>query len=127
MADGRSQPWPSPEDPACFYLLRSRNHRDKQLVNMLLAELTPLDARQLFICHKEAFYRAFATWSEARQDWVADMLAREYLVDKAGTREALYGHEAPMEEPQPAPRAPQPVPDRIAAVGPWGAVRRSRR
>lgn len=122
-------PWPTidSEHPAYFYSLRASAGADADLVNMLLAELTPLDARQLFICHKEAFYRAYPGWSDAKKDWVTDMLAREYLVDKAGTRDALYGHEAPMDEPRPVPVRPvagRPLEGMIEAVGPWGAVRR---
>ncbi len=119
-------PWPRiPADhPAYFYALRAAAVPDADLVNMLLAELCPLDVRQLFICHKEAFYRAYAAWPEEKQAYVADFLAAEYQVDKAGTRAALYGHEAPMEEPQ---NAPPPVDDRlIARVGPWGPVARRR-
>jgi hypothetical protein len=114
-------PWPkiTSEHPAYFYTLRAKPHADADLVNMLLAELTPLDIRQLFICHKEVFYRAYATWSDEKRDYVADFLDREYQVDKAGTREALYGHEAPMEEPR-----TKPQPDLITRVGPWGAVGR---
>ncbi|MDO6591042.1 hypothetical protein DS901_15965 [Loktanella sp. D2R18] len=114
-------PWPkiTSEHPAYFYTLRAKPHADADLVNMLLAELTPLDIRQLFICHKEVFYRAYATWADEKRAYVADFLDREYQVDKAGTREALFGHEAPMEEPR-AKRQP----DLITRVGPWGAVGR---
>ena len=120
-------PWPriDSEHPAYFYTLRAKNHADADLVNMLLAELAPLDVRQLFICHKEAFYAAYATWPDEKRAYVADFLEREYQVDKAGTRAALFGHEAAMEEPA-APRRPPPVPrrdDLVARVGPWGAVR----
>ncbi|MEL6960602.1 MAG: DUF6638 family protein [Pseudomonadota bacterium] len=112
-------PWPhiDSEHPAYFYTLRAKAHEDADLVNMLLAELTPMDIRQLFICHKEAFYAAYAGWSAAKQAYVAEFLSEEYQVDKAGTRAALFGHEAPMEEPA-------PVDDLIERVGPWGAVRR---
>ncbi|SFR31967.1 hypothetical protein SAMN04488005_0219 [Yoonia tamlensis] len=114
-------PWPkiTSEHPAYFYTLRAKPHADADLVNMLLAELTPLDIRQLFICHKEVFYRAYATWPDEKRAYVADFLDREYQVDKAGTREALYGHEAPMEEPRANVQA-----DLITRVGPWGAVGR---
>lgn len=114
-------PWPkiTSEHPAYFYTLRAKPHADADLVNMLLAELTPLDIRQLFICHKEAFYRAYATWSDEKRAYVVDFLDREYQVDKAGTREALFGHEAPMEEPHAVAQ-----PDLITRVGPWGAVNR---
>ena len=113
-------PWPriSSDHPAYFYTLRAKPHKDVDLVNMLLAELSPLDIRQLFICHKEAFYRAYETWPEQKQRYVADFLEREYQVDKAGTRDALFGHEEPMQEPQ------IKTPDLIERVGPWGAVNR---
>ncbi|WP_281980977.1 DUF6638 family protein [Thalassorhabdomicrobium marinisediminis] len=115
-------PWPriDSEHPAYFHTLRAKDHRDADLVNMLLAELTPRDVRQLFICHKAAFYRAYAGWPEAKKDYVAEFLANEYQVDKAGARAALYGHEAPMEEPG----AEDPTTRTGPRVGPWGAVRR---
>jgi hypothetical protein len=113
--------WPSitSDHPAYFYTLRAAEHADSDLVNMLLAELCPADIRQLFICHKEAFYATYATWPDAKKDYVARFLEREYQVDKAGARAALFGHEASMEDDT------GPVPqDLIARVGPWGAVRR---
>ncbi|MEM9432458.1 MAG: DUF6638 family protein [Pseudomonadota bacterium] len=106
------------EHPAYFYTLRSKPHADRDLVNRLLAELTPLDIRQLFICHKELFYALYRDWPEPKKAYVADFLEREYQVDKAGTRDALFGGDAPMEEPD-----QQDIMDR---VGPWGAIRRGR-
>ena len=85
---------------------------------MLLSELSPKDVRQLYICHKEAFYAAYRGWSDTKRAYVVDFLTREYVADKAGAREALFGHDAPLEEPKPAKD------DMIARVGPWGAVRR---
>jgi len=116
-------PWPriDSDHPAYFYTLRAADVPDADLVNMLLAELSPLDIRQLFICHKEAFYAAYATWPDEKRDYVVDFLDREYQVDKAGARTALFGHEPPMEEPQNVPE-----PDLVELVGPWGAVRRGR-
>ena len=113
-------PWPriTSDHDAYFYTLRARDHGDADLVNMLLAELCPLDIRQLFICHKDAFYAAYAAWPDEKRAYVVDFLDREYQVDKAGTRAALFGHDAPLEEPAPQKR------DMIKAVGPWGAVRR---
>ena len=117
-------PWPriTSEHPAYFYTLRARAHADADLVNRLLAELTPLDIRQLFICHKEAFYRAYADWPDEKRAYVVDFLDREYQVDKAGTRNALFGHEAAMTD---LPRVARP--DLVSRVGPWGAVARGRR
>ena len=116
-------PWPviTSEHPAYFYTLRARAHVDADLVNMLLAELSPLDIRQLFICHKEAFYAAYAGWPDEKRAYVVDFLDREYQVDKAGAREALFGHEGSMFD---LPTVSQP--DLITRVGPWGAVSRRR-
>lgn len=113
--------WPriSSDHPAYFYTLRAADHPDADLVNMLLAELAPKDVRQLFICHKQLFYQLYAGWSETKKSYVADFLHREYQVDKAGTRAALFGHDAPMDDVAPPPRE-----DLINRVGPWGAVRR---
>jgi hypothetical protein len=123
--------WPriSSEHPAYFYTLRARAHADRDLVNMLLAELAPLDLRQLFITHKELFYTLYATWSDRKRSYVADFLEREYQVDKAGARAALFGPEPGMEDSQrPEPRpAPQPTRSLVDLVGPWGAVRKGRR
>lgn len=115
-------PWPkiTSDHPAYFYSLRAADVPDADLVNMLLAELAPLDIRQLFICHKEAFYRSYAKWPDEKREYVAEFLDREYQVDKAGARAALFGHDASMQEPQSV------KPDIIDLVGPWGAVRRNR-
>ena len=114
-------PWPriASDHPAYFYTLRAADTPDRDLVNMLLAELTPKDIRQLFICHKDAFYQRYQGWSEAKKSYVVDFLDREYQVDKAGARRALSGPDAPMDEPA----APDPR-DLIDRVGPWGAVRK---
>lgn len=119
-AEGKGA-WPriSSEHPAYFYTLRASNHADADLVNMLLAELAPMDIRQLFICHKDLFYRLYSGWSDVKKAYVVDFLTREYQADKAGARAALFGHDATMEEPTMARRD-----DLIARVGPWGAVRR---
>ena len=113
--------WPriTSDHPAYFYSLRAAAGPDADLVNMLLSELSPLDVRQLFICHKQAFYAAYARWPEAKQDYVARFLEAEYKADKLGARAALFGHDAPMDTPVTAPQ------DMIARVGPWGAVRRN--
>ncbi len=112
--------WPriTSDHPAYFYTLRAAATPDVDLVNMLLSELSPRDVRQLFICHKQAFYAAYATWPDAKKEYVAQYLEAEYAADKAGARAALFGHDAPMETPKPEPL------DLIARVGPWGAVRR---
>ncbi len=114
-------PWPriTSDHPAYFYTLRAADTPNRDLVNMMLAELAPLDPRQMFICHKELFYRTYANWSETKKAYVADFLAREYQVDKAGARAALFGHEPDMSGND---RISDEV---IARVGPWGAVGRT--
>lgn len=116
--------WPRirSDHPSYFYTLRAAATPDRDLVNMLLAELTPLDARQLFICHKALFYRLYATWPDAKKAFVADFLAREYQLDKAGARAALFGFEPDMTGVAPSS---DPGEDLIRRVGPWGAIRRS--
>ena len=99
-------------------------------MNQLLSELTPLDPRQLFICHKQAFYAAYRGWSEETKAYVADLLVRSYASDKAATRETLYGGPdeppaAPPSVPASRPRTVQKTPELIDLVGPWGAVKRS--
>jgi len=89
----------SPDDPSWFYAWRSTQHHDKDLINMLLSDLSPLDFRQLFICHKDAFYDAYRGYTESKKDYVAKFLADEYVMDKVGAREMLFGNEPEMEEP----------------------------
>lgn len=116
-------PWPkiASDDATYFYTLRARpDHPDRDLINMLLSELSPLDIRQLFICHKQAFYAAYADWPESKKEYVAEFLHRDYAANKAGAREALFGGE----EPAPVPVSPAPKQDIIDIVGPWGALRR---
>ena len=134
--------WPviASDHPAYFYTLRAAAGPQSYLVNQLLAELTPLDVRQLFICHKELFYAMYLGWAEQKREFVADFLAAEYQVDKAGTRAALFGHEPGMDQPLATPQPPsrastkpgpwqasapaKPREEMINLVGPWGAVRR---
>jgi len=113
--------WPTigSDHPAYFYTLRAGAHPDADLINMLLTELSPKDIRQLFICHKQLFYRKYHGWPEAKKEYVVDFLQKEYQVDKLGVRRALFGREAPMEER----RAPD-LDEMVARVGPWGPVRR---
>ncbi|WP_421979548.1 DUF6638 family protein [Roseibium sp.] len=121
LSKGGRPPRLSYDDPAYFYLLRSANHRDKQLVNMLLAQLTPLDFRQLFICHKDAFYAHYQGWSDAKKTYAAQFLAEEYVVDKVGTRTELFGPEPGMNE--------DTDPEDYGFgknMGPWGAIPRYR-
>ncbi len=101
--------WPSitSDNPVYFYTLRAADHKDAELVNMLLAELTTRDFRQLFICHKPLFYEKFSDFSDAKKDYVVEFLRNEYQTDKAGARTALFGHEPSMEE-------------EVRRVGPWG-------
>jgi len=123
--------WPkiTSEHPAYFYTLRAAQGAHRNLVNMLLSDLCPLDFRQLFICHKEAFYRAYRTWPEAKKSYVVDFLSRTYIGHKAATRAALFGvvsGKALAATPKipKKPKKPAPKDDLIRRVGPWGAVRR---
>jgi hypothetical protein len=111
-------PWPriTSAHPSYFYTLRAAAGPHRDLVNMLLSELSPLDVRQLFICHKELFYRLYSGWSDPKKAYVVDFLVREYQVDRQGVRDRLFG-------PEPGMGAG----DVGATVGPWGAVARARR
>ncbi len=120
----QSGDWPkmTSEHPAYFYALRAKPGPLRDLVNMFLCELSPLDVRQMFICHKELFYQSYRAWPPAKQTYVAEFLAREYMVDKAGARAALFGPEPGMEVPVAEAQAAAAPQDMIARVGPWGAV-----
>lgn len=126
LEDGSDWPKITSEHPAYFYTLRAAQTKDRDLVNMLLAELSPMDVRQLYICHKEAFYRAYRGWSEAKKSFVANFLAEEYAADKAGARASLFGPEPGMEEDPPAPPPQRAVEELIRRVGPWGAIQRTK-
>jgi hypothetical protein len=95
--------------------MRSSQHHDRDLINMLIADLSPLDFRQLFICHTDAFFDVYRGWTDAKKDYVAKFLHEEYVIDKAGAREELFGLEPAMAEP---------LDDVVARVGPWGSVTR---
>ncbi|MCX7286590.1 MAG: hypothetical protein NTW20_03250 [Rhodobacterales bacterium] len=124
---GGSWPKITSEHPAYFYTLRAKAGKDRDLVNMLLAELSPMDVRQMFIVHKELFYAQYATWSDRKKTYVADFLAREYQVDKEGARTALFGPEPGMDELQRPQMAEGPRPVRRSTdapvIGPWGGRR----
>ena len=94
-----------PVHPAFFYALRGSQHKDRDLVNMLLSDLSRLDFRQLFICHKSLFYETYQTWSEPKKAFVARFLEQEYAMDKDGAREALFGEEPRMMEDAPTSAA----------------------
>ena len=86
------------EHPAFFYTLRASQHEDRDLINMLLTDLSRLDFRQLFICHKPLFYEAYKSWPEPKKNYVTQFLRDEYAIDKAGARKALFGIEPDMDE-----------------------------
>ena len=113
-------PWPTitADSPAYFYTLRAADHKDADLVNMLLSELAPKDFRQMFICHKELFYTHYMTWADTKKDYVVSYLTREYQVDKLGAREALFGHEPAM-----VAEEKSEIDKLVDLVGPWGPVR----
>lgn len=109
--------WPviDSADPAYFYAIRATPGPARDLINRMLSQLAPDDVRQLFITHKPLFYQLYATWDERKRSYVADFLAREYQIDKQGTRDALFGGEPGMDEPKGA----------ATLAGPWGAPRAS--
>src|SRR5204862_8327542 len=72
VEEGRTPPMPPPGEPGFFYLHRAAPVADRDLVNQLLTEFTPLDIRQLFLCNKPAFYAAYLGWSERKKDYVAE-------------------------------------------------------
>ena len=88
-----------PEAPGFFYLLRSARHKDRDLVNHLLARLTPLDFRQLFICNKDLFYELYETWNDRKRGYVAEYLARHYQGRAAEVWRHLYGRTQGAEGP----------------------------
>ncbi|WP_419902229.1 DUF6638 family protein [Kiloniella sp.] len=143
LEQGGRKPKLTPEHPAYFYSLRAKFHPDRDLVNMLLAELMPQDILQLFICHKEAFYAAYSKWNETKRTYVAEFLAEEYVTDKAKARRALFGDDSPAalkelhdkrqrEAPPKQPWGKYPVkrddksrvkkPTRKKTKGPWGGT-----
>ena len=98
--DGDGQPPKfGPEHPAYFYKFRSSQHEHRDLVNRLLAELSPMDFRQLFICHKSLFYKTYKSFDDEKRDYVARFLAEDYAADKQGTRDLLYGPWPPRYTP----------------------------
>ena len=88
---GGAYPRLEPDHAAYFYAFRSTQNPDRDLVNMLLAELSPLDFRQLFICHKAAFYEAYRAMPDSKREFVADYLEDDYIMDKVGSRRELFG------------------------------------
>ncbi|TQV83185.1 DUF6638 family protein [Denitrobaculum tricleocarpae] len=94
---GSARPPLKPEEPSYFYHLRSASHADRDLVNHLLAHVTPLDVRQLFICNKDRFYLHYREWGDAKRTYVTEFLVKEYAIDKRGVRDALFGPEPGMD------------------------------
>ncbi len=121
--------WPRihSSNPTYFYTLRATPGPNRDLVNRLLAELAPKDVRQLFICHKEAFYAAYRDWSDAKREYVVNFLVDEYQIDKAGARDALFGRERAMRDDDDDDDDDRyDNDDLVEMVGPWGSVRRGR-
>lgn len=105
---------PAYTDPGCFYLLRGAPGPDRDLVNRLLTEFTPLDFRQLYICNKPAFYAAWRGWPARKQTYVAEFLVRNYAMDKAAVRAQLFGTE-------PAAGTGETPAARRRGAAPWGS------
>ncbi len=105
-----------PAHPAFFYALRGSQGKHRDLVNMLLSDLSRLDFRQLFICHKSVFYEDYAKWSDQKKDFVVRFLSQEYAMDKEGAREALFGEEPSMDDVVPKPVKAQGKPSMTRIV-----------
>jgi len=119
LDQGGRKPKITADHPAAFYTLRARRGPERDLVNMLLSELCPWDFRQMFLCHKDAFYAAYQTWPDAFRDYVVQTLSNTYMTDRTGMREALFGDNA---EPPRASRRRRAEPEVL--TGPWGPYER---
>ena len=78
-------------DDAFFYLVRSREHSNTDLINHLLAHHRSLDVLGTFIINKDLFYERYSAWNEAKKSWSACYLDRVYNPDKAAMRGLFYG------------------------------------
>ena len=68
-------------------------------MNMLLAELAPMDVRQMFIIHKELFYAHYATWSDRKQQLCGGFSGAGVSGGQGKARAtALFGPEPGMDE-----------------------------
>ncbi|MCJ8284578.1 MULTISPECIES: DUF6638 family protein [unclassified Halomonas] len=88
---GGTRPKVGISHPAYFATLRAADTPVKDLVNMLLAELVPNDVLQLYICHKDEFYRRYRSWPREVRDFSVDAIVREYISDKDSARAMLFG------------------------------------
>ena len=116
---GGRTPKIGPDHPAFFYALRGSPHEDRDLVNMLLTDLSRLDFRQLYICHKPLFYATYQSWPESKRAFVVKFLEEEYAIDKAGARETLFGREPSMAEQLGTKARPAKPTPRSQRVNPW--------
>ena len=96
LEQGVDPPSVATGDPGYFYLMRSAGHGDRDLVNHLIARLTPLDIRQLYICNKDVFYATYRGWSDTKRDYVTVFLSQHYVSDKDSVWQALYDASAPQ-------------------------------
>jgi hypothetical protein len=101
--------WPriTSDHPAYFYTLRARPGETRTSSTGSSRSSPPWTCASSSSATRSCS-TALPHLAEGKKTFVADLLAREYMMDKAGTREALFGPEEPMEEP---------------AAGPWGAAR----
>ena len=120
LEQGGRKPRITADHGAAFYTLRARRGPEKDLVNMLLAELCPYDFRQLYICNKPAFYAAYQNWPETFRDYVVDVLQTTYVRDKDGMRTDLFGSDGQESPRMSSKRAREPE----IVTGPWGPYTR---
>ncbi len=91
LEQGGPLPSLAPDDPAYFYQLRAADTEDRELVNKLLAELAPLDIRQLYIWHRDLFCAAYDAWPESKRAYASDFLTRQCLNDPEPGRQTRRG------------------------------------
>ena len=80
-------------DEGFFYLVRSREHSNSDLINHLLAHHRPFDVLGTFIANKGLFYERYEAWPDAKKSWAASYLDRTYTPDKETMRRLAYGTE----------------------------------
>ena len=67
------------------------DHKDKWLVDRLIARLSPFDFVSRFIFDKQGFYEAYADYPENYRAHVVAALTNTYLPNKRALRARLYG------------------------------------
>lgn len=66
-------------------------HRDVWLVNRLLSVINAHDYLALYVFHKQRFYDDYETWPDGFRAHVVERLRSDYLNNKSGLRQKLFG------------------------------------